>query len=139
MAATAPRGVELAHHIATVWRLARARPHLMAAHAAAYAALAQDEAAASTRLIRRRVLWLALCAGGLLVGTMLLGVALMLWASSPPGTLALPGVFWAVPALPLLLAGWAGWVLNRADSLPLWTAVKAQAASDLALLRTHDN
>lgn len=138
MAASAERSVELAQHIATVWRLARARPHLLAAHAAAYAALAQAEAAASTRLIRQRALLLALCASGLLVGTMLLGVALMLWAGSPPGSPALPSVLWAVPAMPLLLAAGAGWALNRAGSVPLWSALKAQAASDLALLQAHD-
>jgi len=138
MAATAERSVELAQHMATVWRLGRARPHLLAAHAASYAALAQAEAAASTRLIRQRALLIALCASGLLVGSILLGVALMLWASSPPGALALPGVLWAVPAVPLLLAAWAGWSLNRAETWPLWAALKAQAANDMALLRAHD-
>ncbi len=138
MAASAERSVELAQHIATVWRLGRARPHLLAAHAAAYAALAQAEAATSTRLIRQRALLIAVCASGLLVGSMLLGVALMLWASSPPGTMALPVVLWAVPALPLLLAAWAAWALSRAGTWPLWAALKMQAANDMALLRAHD-
>ena len=138
MAASAESSVDLAQHIGTVWRLALARPHLLAAHVAAYAALAQVEAAASRRLMRRRVWLLALCQGGLVVGTTLLGVALMLWASSPPGTLVQPGVLWAVPAFPLLLAAWAGWALKRAASWPLWAALKAQAANDLALLRAHD-
>jgi hypothetical protein len=137
MAAPAERSVELAQHIGTVWRLALARPHLLAAHAAAYAALAQDEAAVSRRLMRRRVLLLALCLGGLLVGTTLLGVALMLWASAPSATLLLPGLLLAVPALPLLLAAWAAWALHHAESMPLWSALKEQAARDLALLRSH--
>ena len=137
MAASAERSVELAQHIGTVWRLALARPHLLAAHAAAYAALAQDEAAASRALMRRRALLLALCLGGLLVGTTLLGVALMLWASVPSGTLPMPGLLVVVPALPLLLAAWAAWALSRAESMPLWAALKLQAARDLALLRSH--
>ena len=137
MAASAEHSVELAQHLGTVWRLALARPQLLAAHAAAYAALAQDEAAASRRLMRRRVLLLVLCLGGLLVGTTLLGVAVMLWAIVPSSTGLLPGLLLAVPALPLLLAAWAAWVLSRAESMPLWSALKVQAARDLALLRSH--
>ena len=132
MAASTERSVEMARRMATVWRLGRARPELLAAHAAAYAALAQDGAAASTRL-------LGLCVGGLLVGTTLLGVALILWVSVPFGTPAQIGVLLAVPALPLLLATWAAWAWRHAGPWPLWAALEVQAARDLTLLRAHDS
>ncbi len=139
MAASTERSVEMARRMATVWRLGRARPELLAAHAAAYAALAQDGAAASTRLLGRRALLLGLCVGGLLVGTTLLGVALILWVSVPFGTPAQIGVLLAVPALPLLLATWAAWAWRHAGPWPLWAALEVQAARDLTLLRAHDS
>ena len=139
MATSGERSVDLALHIGNVWRLAVARPHLLAAHAAAYVALAQDEAAAGKRQLRHRAVLLGLCLGGLLVGVTLLGMALMLWASLPPGTLAQQGLLLAVPAVPLLVAAWAAWALRRAEASPLWAALKVQLARDLTLLHAHDS
>ena len=97
----------------------------------------RDGAAASLALLRQRALLVAACWSGLLVAAVLLGVALMLWGSAPPGTLARPWVLFVVPAVPLSVALLALAVLMRAAAPPLWATLRAQAAADLALMNAH--
>ena len=115
-------------------RLAAGQPQLLAAHAASYAALVRDEGALSLALLQRRVTLQALAVGAIAVAAALAGVAIMLWATAPAGTLAQAWVLAAVPLLPLLGAGWALRAARRIGPLPLWAAWRRQIDADSALL-----
>lgn len=123
-----------------------ARPQLLAEHAAGYAMLVRDQGAESAGLLRRRFVWSAMLVGGLLIGALLSGVAMMLWALAPSNVLAWPWgwsqpapiVLLAVPLVPLCMAAWAAVALRRGRTLPLWAAVQEQIAADAMLLRGRD-
>lgn len=132
-AAPAVRGVLSAR----LWRLALTQPHLLGAHAAGYATLLHEGAAPTAAVLRRQALLLAACWGALVAAVTLMGVALMLWAAAPTGTLAHPWMLALVPALPLVAVGMAWPALHRGITLPLWAALQSQLAADAALLRAH--
>ena len=121
--------------VTTLWQLALSRPQLLTAHLAGYAQLALDETALSAALVRRRALLGVVAAVALLLAAVHLGVALMLWATAAPGTLAQPWVLVVVPLVPLLCGVWAWLALRRSASLPLWAALRTQAGADVAVLR----
>ena len=122
----------------TWWHLALARPALLAAHLANYGALVADEAELALGMVRQRALLLVIGIVCALVGLMLAGVALLLWASLPGASAAQPWVLVGVPLLPLVgatlaLRGWA-----RSPPIPLWPALQEQIAADAALLHRHE-
>ena len=121
----------------TLWQLALARPQLVAAHLAGYAALLHEEAAGSAVLLRRQAGLLALVHGSLLTTVVLTGMALMLWAALPTGSLAQPWVLLAVPALPLLVGLWALLAWRRVPVLPAWLTLREQFEADLTLLKSR--
>ncbi len=128
----APRAV-------TLLRLAFAQPHLMATHLGGYADLVRSELAASGTGLGRRAWLLAIAGVGSLCALMLMGVALMNWATAAPGSLANPWVLVLVPALPLLAAllAWAAWL--REPPLALWTILQKQWSADAATLAAHEH
>ncbi len=115
--------------------LVTTQPELLVAHAQGYAALAADEWRTWMAHWRRRV-WLTaatvVCAG---VAAVLGGVAVLLWAVSPPLPSGLAWVLWAVPAVPLALAFWCAALLNATAEVLPWQAVHAQLALDVAAWR----
>ena len=70
-----------------------------------------------------------------LVGLMLLGTALMLWAVVPMTSMPMPWQLWAVPAVPLLGAGVSAWVAATRREAPAFEALRAQWAQDMATLK----
>jgi uncharacterized membrane protein YqjE len=116
-------------------RLAATEPHLLGDHVEAYADLVGEEVGkASTSWITRIGLYLAaLCLAG--VGLVLVGVALLLWATMPSSGWPAPWAMVVVPALPLIGAGICVLV---ARSMPIASAfdnVKKQLNADMAMLR----
>ena len=122
----------------TLLLLAIAQPHLMATHLGGYADLVRSELAASGAGLGRRACLLAITAVCSLCALILMGVALMNWATAAPGSLSNPWVLLLVPALPLLAAllAWAAW--RREPPLSLWTALQAQWSADAATLAAHE-
>jgi len=77
------------------------RPNLFAEHADAYADLALAKWQGVTgQLASRALIWVVTAVLGL-VGLMLLGNALLLWAAVPLASMPLPWLLWAVPAVQL--------------------------------------
>lgn len=116
-------------------RLAATRPELLAEHAQGYAELVGAELACTLRTLRRRTVYASLGLALLGIGATLGGVAVLLWAVTPPGDLQSPWAMVAVPALPLVVGAWclmqarAGVLGEGLDT------VREQLAADMALLR----
>ncbi len=110
------------------------QPQLLADHAQAYAELAAVQVARLSADWKRRVLLAAATLCGLVVASVLGGVALMLWSVMP--AVQPSWILFATPTLPALLAACCLVVLRRqypdAAAQNLWQQVKA----DLQVLRT---
>jgi uncharacterized membrane protein YqjE len=120
-------------------RLIATRPELVADHAQAYAELVGNEVSRSTDQWKQRTIYgaLALCLLG--VGTVLAGVAVMLWATMPLDQLHAPWALVAAPSLPLLVALWSIVQARRPSTTGGFGQVKEQLAADLAMLREVSN
>ncbi len=116
-------------------RVATTQPHLLAAHAANYAALVRDEGALSMALLQRRLLLGVLAGVSLCMAAGLAGVAAMLWATLPTVVPDRSWVLLVVPALPLLIGWWSWREASQGGPLPLWAAWREQLAADAALLQ----
>lgn len=111
------------------------QPSLFAEHADAYADLALAEWQGVTgQLTSRALIWVLTAVLGL-VGLMLLGTALLLWAVVPMASMPMPWLLWAVPAVPLLGAGVSAWVAATRREAPAFEALRAQWAQDMATLK----
>ncbi len=120
-----------------VFRLAAAQPMLLAAHVGAYAGLVSEELHTGAAAVQRRLLWLlggALC---LTVAAVLVGVALLLWASLPPGGAPPPWLFVVTPLLPAVLGLAACWRAQTHRSGEPLARLREQLAEDAALLARH--
>ncbi len=120
-------------------RLLATQPDLLVDHLGGYAALVGAQASqAQSALISRAVL-LVIAAGSLALGLGLGGVALLLLAVQPLGSMPLPWLLAAVPALPLLLAVGCWWALRQRPQAWSMDTLRAQWAADAALLRDAGN
>ncbi len=120
-----------------VFRLIAAQPMLLAGHVGAYAGLVSEELLTSAAAVQRRLLWQLAGALSLAVAAVLAGVALLLWASLPPGSAPAGWLFVVTPLLPAVLGLWAGWWAQaHPDGEPL-ARLRAQLAEDADLLARH--
>lgn len=115
-----------------LFRLAAAEPALLADHLQAYGELASGEALAALGHWRRAALLQLAALASAAVGLTLAGVALLLWAVGP---VAQPGLLFAVPALPMLVALGCHLAARSAWLRPGSGVLREQWAADLALLR----
>lgn len=116
-------------------QLAATRPQLLADHAGAYADLVAAEfGSASAQWQRRAVLGAtAFCCAG--VAAVLAGVALMLWAVTPPSALLAPWALVAAPLLPAVVALACGVAATTSDPRGGFHVLRQQVAADLVMLR----
>lgn len=120
-----------------VFRLIAAQPMLLAGHVGAYAGLVSEELLTSAAAVQRRLLWQLAGALSLAVAAVLAGVALLLWASLPPGSAPAGWLFVATPLLPAVLGLWAGWRAQAHSNGEPWARLRAQLAEDADLLARH--
>ena len=115
-------------------RLAATQPQLLADHVEAYAGLVGEELGRSAVAYKQRLLLGALGLCLAVVAAVLAGVALMLWAATPPANLQAPWVLITAPGVAALLAAACalGARKKQADS---FAGLKQQMSSDLAMLR----
>jgi hypothetical protein len=118
-----------------LFRLAASKPQLLAEHVLAYGDLLSAELTGAAELLRRKVVLQAAALACLVIAGLLAGVALMLWASLPSGSLHLPWVLVAVPAVPAVLGYWALVKSQAIGAGDLFAAVRLQLADDAAMLR----
>ncbi len=120
-----------------VFRLIAAQPMLLAGHVGAYAGLVSEELLTSAAAVQRRLLWQLAGALSLAVAAVLAGVALLLWASLPPGSAPAGWLFVVTPLLPAVLGLWAGWRAQAHSNGEPWARLRAQLAEDADLLARH--
>lgn len=118
-----------------LFRLAASQPLLLAEHAAAYASLLGEELTIASARLQRRLAFQMAGAACLVVAAVLLGVALLLWASLPGGAVRAPWLFVLTPALPALLGLCALWLARDRASEEWFANLRLQLAEDAALLR----
>ncbi len=116
-------------------RTLTAEPELLLEHAGGYLQLAGAEAQALGQAWRRRALLAACTLLAALCGLLLAGVALLLWATTPPAQHQQPWLLVLVPALPLALAALGTWRLLRRPPIQAFALLRAQLAIDGQLLR----
>lgn len=118
----------LLHLIAT-------QPHLLADHAEAYAELVSDEVGKLSSGWKRQALFTTLGLVGLLVGAILAGVSILLWAVVPTADILAPWAMFVVPMTPLVLA-LACLLLARSPSkASAFDSVRRQVRADLLMFR----
>lgn len=123
--------------IASALRLLLTQPRWLAEHADTYARLAGTQAGRAAQLLRQQAWWLVLAVLAGLVGTLLAGVALLLWGMAGTSALAQPWLLVVTPALPLLFAGvCAALAHNRGEKVrQAWAPLERQWACDRTTLR----
>ena len=114
--------------------LVLAQPQLLARHAQAYAELAAAEWAEAAAGLRRRALLQAMGGCGLALAVALAGVAVLLWAVTPPAQVHAPWALWAVPLLPAGLGVACLAAARRIGRAAAFLRVRRQWQADRAML-----
>lgn len=116
--------------------LIASRPHLLAEHASAYADLMGAEIGRVGGDVKRRAIFGAIALIGAIIGVILAGTALMLWAVLPVTQMAAPWILLVVPA-PALLVAMGCAMAARAPSSggAAFDAIRKQMHADMVMLR----
>lgn len=117
-----------------LFRLFATHPGLVGEHALAYAALLGDDVAKTSSAFKRRATLVVATVLFGFVGLLFGGVALMLWAVTPPAAIHSIWALAATPAVPLLLAV-VCWASGRPPAEPPFDNLKQQFAADMQMLR----
>lgn len=117
------------------FRMLMSQPTLLADHLEAYAELVAEQTGVALKHLRRLLLLrvIALCTG--MAATMLGGIALMLWAVSPPAAIHAPWALLAVPLVPLFACVIALIGSSKAPGTGSFDVVREQLAQDVSMLR----
>lgn len=116
--------------------LIASRPHLLADHASAYAELVGAELARVSSDVKRRAIYGVVALIGAMVGVVLAGTALMLWAVMPASQMVAPWALLVVPAPALLIAVGCGWAARApASGGAAFDSVRKQMHADMVMLR----
>lgn len=111
------------------------RPAVITDHVEAYASLAALELSGAVTQLRVRALKTAIALSCVAVAAVLAGVAVMLWAVTPPDQLHAPWALWLVPGLPAIVAAWS-WLSAQAISDTLaFSLLRDQVRADIDMLR----
>ena len=118
-----------------VLKLIATEPHLVGDHVEAYAELVGEEISkVSSGWIRRIALW-AIAGILALLGLVLVGVALIAWATTPDTDVRSIWLLVAVPVVPLVGAAVAAMSARAHTIGNAFDTVKAQINADMAMLR----
>ena len=115
------------------------RPQLLVDHAQAYAGLFHEEFGQSFTAWRRWAMLQAVALCCLSVAAVLGGVAVMLWAVTPPLLVHEPWILWAMPLLPLLVAITCVWMASRQNPTDAFGNLGRQMGADMAMLRAAES
>ena len=118
-----------------LFRLLTTRPQLLAEHVSAYTDLLAEELGATAGLVKRRLMLQLVALASVAVGVVLAGVALLLWAALPEGSLRVPWLLFLTPALPLAIAAWASAPAAAVGTGEVLVTLRRQLAADTAMLR----
>lgn len=111
------------------------RPAVITDHVEAYASLAALELSGAVTQLRMRALKTTIALSCAAVAAMLSGVAVMLWAATPPEQLHAPWALWLAPGLPAVVAAWSWWSAQAPNDTPAFAALRGQVRADIDMLR----
>ena len=119
-----------------LFRLIASEPQMLADHVEAYSDLVSEEVANAAATWKRQALAATLVVVLAIVAAVLAGVAVMLWAVTPPEAIHAPWALIVAPLVPALAAAgcWLG--AKSADKGQGFAAIRAQLAADAAMLRS---
>ncbi len=119
-----------------LFHLFSTQPTALAEHAQAYADLFGEEFGQAKQALRRRFVLHAVVMCSVALGVGLGGVALLLWAVTPPAQIHAPWLMLCVPLPPLLLAlcCWRAAGARRSGDSMLFANLRQQLVTDRALL-----
>lgn len=121
-----------------LFTLLATRPQLLIDHAQAYGGLFHEEFGQSFTAWRRWAMLQALGLCCLSVAIVLGGVAVMLWAVTPPLAIHAPWGLWVMPLAPLLAALVCTALAARQAPTDSFGDLGRQLDADLAMLRAAD-
>ncbi len=107
---------------------------MLTEHVSAYAELLAEEMTATAVQAKRQLVLQVLGLCSFSAATVLIGVAMLLWAALPAGSLHAPWMFAAVPAVPAALGIWALSVANALTPSDPFAAMRRQLSADAAML-----
>lgn len=116
-------------------QLLMTQPGLLGEHAQGYAGLLASELAAYKQSGKRRLLWVAAAGCLALVGCVLGGVAVMLWAALPGMPVAAAWVLWLTPGLPLAAALACLLRLRALQPAAAFASIQEQIKADMQLFK----
>jgi uncharacterized membrane protein YqjE len=116
-------------------RLAWSQPQLLAGHAEAYAELASAEFGEAAGSLKRQALLAAAGLCGLAVAAVLGGVALMLWAVTPPLQIHAAWALFVSPLIPAAAGLLCLLLARQAGQAASFATLRRQLQADMALLR----
>ena len=121
-----------------LFRLLTTRPQLLAEHVSAYTDLLAEELTSTAGRLKRRVALQLVALAAAAVGTVLAGMAVLLWAALPADSIRLPWLLVLTPALPWALALWASTMSEAVATGDLLVTFRRQLADDAAMLRSAE-
>jgi len=116
-------------------RLIATEPQVLGDHVEAYAELVGDEVKKTSSAWATRLGFYVAALGLAGAGLVFAGVALMLWASLPPGGFQAPWVLIAVPVVTFAAAFVCVILARRSPVENAFDNVKKQLSADMAMLR----
>jgi hypothetical protein len=116
-------------------QLLMTQPGLLGEHAQGYAELLTSELAAFKQSGTRRLLWAAATGCLALVGCVLGGVAVMLWAALPGMPVAAAWVLWVTPGLPVAAALACLLRLRALQPVTAFASIQEQIKADMQLFK----
>jgi hypothetical protein len=111
------------------------QPGLLGEHAQGYAELLASELAAFKQAGQRRLVWAAATACLALVGSVLGGVAVLLWAALPSVPTATVWVLWVTPGIPLAAALGCWLRLQAMQPAAAFAHIQEQIKADMQLFK----
>lgn len=118
-----------------LFRLAAAEPQMVAEHLGGYCELLGDELRELGNGWTHRLVLRVAAVGLLAVAIALAGVALMLWAATPPGAVHAPWALLVAPLAPLVAAVFCWLAAPGGEPGEGFAALRRQFAADAQLLR----
>ena len=119
-----------------LFRLIASEPQMLADHVEAYSELVGEEVGNAIAQWKKTAIAAALLGVLGLVTLVFAGVAIMLWAVTPPDNLHAPWALVIVPLVPALGAAGFWFSAKSGDKGQGFAAIKAQFAADAAMLRS---
>lgn len=111
------------------------RPAVITDHVEAYASLAALELSGAVTQLRERALKTAIALSCAAVAAVLAGVAVMLWAVTPPDQLHATWALWLAPGLPAVVGAWSWFSVQAINDAPPFSALRGQVRADIDMLR----